>query len=256
MALPKPPGAVLLDVDETLIDGSGLVTSTVAVSREFAARHPELGLDPARLAHANGAAWQRNWIAHESAWIRGQLDDLGLSTMVWSDALRSLGVSDPVSLANEAAQEHGRALAAATHPFEDVVPALDALAEAGIPIGIVTNGSSSAQRAKVALLGTDRFAFVVVTGEHGIAKPDPRIFEIAVQGLALPAHRVVHVGDNLSADIGGAFAAGLGTVWLNRAGGPRPVDAPTPDAEITTLADLPRVLGVTSAPDERQRPTA
>ena len=53
-------------------------------------------------------------------------------------------------------------------PFEDALPALDALAVAGIPLGVVTNGSSSAQRAKVDILGDERFAFVAVSGEHGI----------------------------------------------------------------------------------------
>ncbi|HEY4225450.1 MAG TPA: HAD family hydrolase [Pseudolysinimonas sp.] len=244
MALPNPPRAVLLDLDETLIDGSGLATSTVAVSAAFAARHPELGLDPMVLAQANGVAWQSSWTEHEPKWIRGELDDLGLSTAVWTAALGELGVADPERYASEAAHEHVAALAAATRPYDDVLPALDALAVAGIPLGVVTNGSSSAQRGKIALIGAERFAVVAVTGEHGVAKPDPRIFGIALEELGLPAGDVVHVGDSLRADVAGAQAAGIATVWLNRTGEVRPADAATPDAQITTLAQLPAVLGL------------
>ncbi len=243
MALPNPPRAVLLDLDETLIDGSGLATSTVAVSAAFAARHPELRLDPMTLAQTNGIAWERSWAEHEPRWVRGELDDLGLSTAVWTTALTELGVPDPAALAAEAAHDHVAALAVATKPYQDVRPALDALAAAGIPLGIVTNGSSSAQRAKIALLGPERFAVIAVTGEHGVAKPEPRIFQIVLEQLGLPPDQVVHVGDSLRADVGGAQAAGILAVWLNRVGEIRPADAATPDAEITTLAQLPALLG-------------
>ena len=244
MALPTPPRAVLLDLDETLIDGSGLASSTVAVSAAFVARHPELKLDAATLSRKNGDAWQRSWAEHESQWIRGELDDMQLSTAVWASALAELGVAHPERFAAEAAHEHVAALATATKPYDDVLPVLDALAAAGIPLGIVTNGSSSAQRAKIALLGPERFAVVGVTGEHGVAKPDPRIFRIVLDKFGHPAEQVVHVGDNLRADVGGAQAAGIAAVWLNRGAEIRPADAPTPDAEITTLAQLPVVLGL------------
>jgi putative hydrolase of the HAD superfamily len=259
MALPNPPRAVLLDLDETLIDGSGLLTSTVAVSAAFVTRHPELGLDAPTLARANGAAWQRSWAEHEPKWIRGELDDLGLSTAVWTGALVELGVAEPERYAAEAAREHVAALAAATRPFDDVLPVLNALAAAGVPLGVVTNGSSSAQRGKIALIGAQRFAVIAVTGEHGVAKPDPAIFRIALEQLGLPADQVVHVGDNLSADVGGAQAAGIPTVWLNRPAADgtvqiRPEDAPTPDAEITTLAQLPAALGLVLPTESPVRP--
>jgi putative hydrolase of the HAD superfamily len=249
VTLPTPPRAVLLDLDETLIDGSALASSTVAVSAAFVAQHPELGLDAMALAQANGVAWQRGWVQNESKWIRGELDDLDLSAAVWTSALRELGVVDPGRFASQAAHDHIAALTAATKPYDDVMPMLDALRSAGIPLGIVSNGSSSAQRAKVELLGPERFAFVAITGEHGVAKPDPRIFEIVLEALGLPASSVVHVGDNLSADVAGAASAGIGTVWLNRTnasgvGEPHPMDAATPDAEITTLAQLASVLGL------------
>ena len=247
MALPNPPRAILLDLDDTLIDGSGVISATVAMCEVFTARHPEFRLDPMRLAQANGASWERSWKDHEGQWVRGELDDLGLSTIVWTRALRELGVDEPELFAAEAARDHVSAAAAATRPYDEVLSVLDELAAADVILGVVTNGSSTAQRAKVETLGRERFAVVVVSGEHGVAKPDQRIFEIALAALDLPASEVVHVGDNLVSDIVGASSTGLGTVWVNRSGASRQADAATPDAEIDTLATLPRVIGLSAA---------
>ena len=49
---------------------------------------------------------------------------------------------------------------------------------------------------------------------------------------------VWHVGDNLVTDVAGANAAGLTSVWLNRAGAARSAADAVPALEITTLADL------------------
>jgi 2-haloalkanoic acid dehalogenase type II len=235
---------VLLDLDETLIDGSGLLSSTIAVSTNFAARHPELGLDPMVLVRRNGEAWERTWQESEAAWVRGELDDLSLTASSWARALESLGVPDAAALAEEAAREHIVALAEANQPYDDAIPTLEQLAASGIALAIVTNGSSAAQRSKIAQLGTDRFAGIIVTGEHGVAKPDPRIFEIALDALGVAPHEAVHVGDNLETDVGGAASAGIATVWLNRGEIERPVDAVEPTAEISSLAQLPALLGL------------
>lgn len=55
-----------------------------------------------------------------------------------------------------------------------------------------------------------------------------------------------HVGDSLRADVAGARAAGLTSVWLNRLGAPRPATG-APDIEVASLFDLlPAMLGTTT----------
>ena len=240
----ETPRAILFDLDATLIDGAGVTRATELVCEHFAAGHPDLGVDAVQLANANGAAWKSSAKDFENRWARGEIDDNELSAIVWSRTFSSLGLSTPEVLAAEVARTHVLALEGAMRPFEDALPALDALAVAGIPLGVVTNGSSSAQRAKVDILGDERFAFVAVSGEHGIAKPDAGLFEIALTALDHPAHGVVHVGDNLIADIGGARSVGIGSVWINRAGAARPAGTATPDSEITSLLELPAALGL------------
>jgi FMN phosphatase YigB (HAD superfamily) len=55
-----------------------------------------------------------------------------------------------------------------------------------------------------------------------VAKPDPRIFELACGHLGVPARAAVYVGDRLEVDAVAAMAAGLRGIWLNRGGGAVP----------------------------------
>ena len=95
--------------------------------------------------------------------------------------------------------------------YPDVAPALDRLA-ARLPLVAVTNGNADLERC-----GVDHwFSGYLAAAEFGIAKPDPRIFHAACDGLELPPEDVLHVGDHLEADVRGALAAGLGAAWVHR----------------------------------------
>ena len=51
-----------------------------------------------------------------------------------------------------------------------------------------------------------------------MAKPDPRIFAIALERLGCAAADAVMIGDSWPADIEGARAAGVRAIWFNRSG--------------------------------------
>jgi putative hydrolase of the HAD superfamily len=87
-----------------------------------------------------------------------------------------------------------------------------------------------------------RFHAIVISGELGRAKPDGAAFARACFLLGIKKDGVWHVGDNLRADVGGARAAGLTAVWLNRDGLSLREGDPAPDYEVTTLAELPALL--------------
>ena len=85
------------------------------------------------------------------------------------------------------------------------------------PIGIVTNGPTEVQRAKLELLGIDRLVdFVLVSEEFGVAKPDPAIFREALRLAGVKPEEAIFVGDSVEFDMAGARAAGIPTVWVNR----------------------------------------
>jgi len=101
--------------------------------------------------------------------------------------------------------------------FEDVIPALDALADR--PLGVITNGLDAQQRDKLTRTGiVDRFAVIVTSDATKLSKPDPRIFHHAAAALGARAADCVHVGDDWKRDVEGATAAGFRPIWLVRAG--------------------------------------
>ena len=95
-------------------------------------------------------------------------------------------------------------------------------------VGIVSNNLLEEQQDKLRHCALDAFIDeLVVSEEAGVSKPDPRIFEIALERLGCSAGEVVMVGDSWSADIAGAKAAGIRAIWFNPLGHERPVPDPT-----------------------------
>lgn len=103
--------------------------------------------------------------------------------------------------------------------FDDALPCLDRLADAGVRVGVITNGEADYQRAKLDRTGLgDRFEHVVASGAVGVAKPDPGIFLHACALFDTAPGDALYVGDRLLTDAVGAASAGLTGVWLNRFG--------------------------------------
>ena len=122
--------------------------------------------------------------------------------------------------------------------FPDVQPALAALA--GKPLGIITNGDSVQQRSKLDRMGiADRFSVVIISGEMGVAKPEPGIFAEACRRAGEAPGLCWYVGDRLETDAMAAVAAGMRGVWLNR-DPVRPADPRVPT--IRTLAEVPALV--------------
>lgn len=79
----------------------------------------------------------------------------------------------------------------------------------------------------------------MVSEAVGLRKPDPRIFQLALERLNSRPEKSLFVGDNPEADIAGARRAGLRTVWMRNShwspAGPA-------DAVCEQLSDLPRLI--------------
>ena len=95
--------------------------------------------------------------------------------------------------------------------YPDALPALHRIA-ARLPVAALTNGNADLQTIGIA----DLFAFRLIPAEHGTAKPDPGIFLAACERLGLSPEQVLHVGDDVDADIHGAHRAGLRSGWMHR----------------------------------------
>jgi putative hydrolase of the HAD superfamily len=110
----------------------------------------------------------------------------------------------------------------------EVAGGLGRLRAAGWTIGIITNGASDIQRAKLTATGLSSLVDgVAISGDLEIRKPDLRLFELAASrcGVSL-ADGGWMVGDNPAGDIGGGRQAGLRTIWLRGRLWPDDLDAP------------------------------
>jgi len=83
-------------------------------------------------------------------------------------------------------------------------------------LAIVSNNLLSEQIPKLNELDFEKYFDVLVTSaEAGVAKPDKRIFEIALEKLSVSPDEAVVIGDSFDKDIVGAHNAGIRSIWLN-----------------------------------------
>lgn len=100
---------------------------------------------------------------------------------------------------------------------DDVRPALDALRARGLRLTVVSNanGTLCAHMERLGLASC--FDCVLDSSDLGVEKPDPRLFEIALERSHASRDTTIHVGDLYHVDVLGARAAGLRSVLLDTA---------------------------------------
>ncbi|MDX2530583.1 HAD family hydrolase [Streptomyces europaeiscabiei] len=99
-------------------------------------------------------------------------------------------------------------------PYPDAAEVLAALRERGVAVGVVSNIGWDL-RPVFRAHGLDPYVGAyVLSYEHGIQKPDPRLFALACEGLGVDARDTLMVGDDRRAD-GGAAALGCGVYFVD-----------------------------------------
>ncbi len=115
------------------------------------------------------------------------------------------------------------------------------LAGCRVPICIVSNADHADIEEALTRLEI-RVARVVTSQEARSYKPDAGIFEDALRRTGWRRERVLHVGDSLHSDVGGALRVGLRSVWINRAHRIHDIGNHEPDFELTDLSGLNALL--------------
>jgi putative hydrolase of the HAD superfamily len=100
--------------------------------------------------------------------------------------------------------------------YPDVMPALTALRAGGVRMGAISNWEAWCEELIIELELAPLFDFALISGVLGIEKPDPRLFQMALERAGVPAARAAHVGDNPDHDCEAARAAGITPVLLDR----------------------------------------
>lgn len=134
------------------------------------------------------------------------------------------------------------AMAEICAPLPGAVSLLNAL-RGNVKMGIITNGFTALQQRRLERTGlSGYFDLMIISEEVGVAKPDRRIFDYALEQAGNPDRsRVMMVGDNASSDVLGGINAGLATCWLN-AHRQEPPAGISPTWTVTTLAELEQRL--------------
>jgi 2-haloacid dehalogenase len=117
----------------------------------------------------------------------------------------------------------------------------DFLGRLRLPVCIVSNADRADLDAALAYHGL-RLAAVVASEDVRSYKPDARIFEAALQLTGWRRTHVLHVGDSLHSDVGGAAGVGLRTGWVNRAHRIHDIGTREPDYEFADLMELHALL--------------
>lgn len=222
-ALDPRPRLVLFDLDRTIADYDG-----ARLARTHYAFEPHFD-DRERLERAVADA-----LAHS-----------GEGADHFEQVLAAHGISEP-DLVETARTRFLADRYRGLRLFDDTLEVVAAVSRIAA-IGLVTNGPAAIQRPKIELLEIEYlFPVIVVSEEAGVWKPDPGIFEIALERAGIAAEDAIYVGDSAEHDVPGAHAAGLRAVWVNRLGIDWPGARP-PDAEIRGLYQLLPLLGIERA---------
>jgi putative hydrolase of the HAD superfamily len=220
-----PISAVLFDADDTLWDfqlAARLVTRRVLDGR--VSRYPELATLDVEDVMA---------IRRELGRTAGQDDVVALRRETFRLALDTVGVQD-VELTERLTSEFLEGLNQDLPLYSDTLDVLDQL-QGRYSMGIVSNGTKGPAAGGIA----HYFQATALGPVEGFAKPDPRLFRLALDRLGgVPAEESVMVGDHDHYDVVGAQQVGMRAVLIDR----RSTGSDTADAVIDQLAELPAAL--------------
>jgi 2-haloacid dehalogenase len=128
-------------------------------------------------------------------------------------------------------------------PFPEVPGVLERLKRSGLRTAILSNGSPMMLDAVVRASGLSAHIDLVLSVEAvGVYKPHPKVYQLAVDRLGIPAAGISFQSSN-AWDAYAASAFGMQVVWCNRYG-QRPERLPgKPDRTVQSLAELPALVG-------------
>ncbi len=193
-------GGVLLDLDyaylQRLLLSKGFVTDTDTLSRCEAVARTEVNRR-VREGGTTAGAWRD--------YFRVLLGHAGAPGRVHEEIIDRL---------TEAHQRFGLW----TVPVSGSVETVRSLRERGFTLGVVSNAEGRVEQ-DLARAGFEGLLDVVVDSHVvGVAKPDPRIFAIALVRIGKTPDTAVFLGDVPAVDVEGARAAGIAPVLLDRHG--------------------------------------
>ncbi|WP_427888537.1 HAD family hydrolase [Kribbella sp. GL6] len=205
--------AVVFDLDNTLFDHSG------SAERALRGWVGELGVRPTDELISR-------WFAIEDrvydAYLRRELTHQGQRRARLREFLPVLGREVPSTDAELDVVFEGylKQYRGSWVAFPDARPALEVARGNGWRVGVLTNGNTAQQNAKLEAIGLAEYVDVVCASESlGVSKPDPLAYQRVCDELGVAPADALMIGDNLELDVLAARAAGMTARHLDRSTG-------------------------------------
>jgi len=226
--------ALLIGVRACVFDAYGTLFDFAAAAKRC---RDALGDDIDRLT----ALWRDKQLQY--TWLRALQGRHADFWQVTSDALdfalETLGI-DKVGLRDRLMN-----LYLTLDAFPEVTDALAQLKKAGMKTAILSNGSPAMLDAAVKAAQLDTLLDAVFSVEEvGVYKPHPKVYQLAVDRLGIPAAAIAFQSSN-AWDAYAASAFGMRVIWCNRYGQRAERLPGAPDRTVRSLAELPALVGAT-----------
>jgi HAD superfamily hydrolase (TIGR01549 family) len=208
--------AVLFDLDDTLFDHRGCARDALTAVQHSQPCFQSMAFDALERAHADFL----EELHAEVMLGRVPIDVARIER--FRRLLESAGVRDQGETAGELATLYREAYRSRRRAVAGAAALMSAV-KRHARIAIVSNNVLDEQQEKLAVCRLEQFVDeLVVSGEVGVSKPDPVIFQTAMHRLAVTAKETVMVGDSWIADVEGALAVGVRAIWFNPSGSAPP----------------------------------
>jgi putative hydrolase of the HAD superfamily len=221
--------AVFLDVDGTLL---WVDLDVEGYTEDLALYSGEDGLSAEKVAGPVWGSLRRH--IEGNIGYRTEEDLAGFKRRNARRTAAEIGIDAPMELLTEVAE---RRISFNPYPKSEAV--LRRLRETGVGMYVVSNWDLDLVEVLEDLGWMRYFDGVVVSAVSGFEKPDPRLFEEALEASGVGRERAIHVGNDPVTDVQGAAAVGIDTVLVDRGGN---VEVPEATFVVRDLGELPQLL--------------
>ena len=126
--------------------------------------------------------------------------------------------------------------------YQDCLLQIKELKNAGYSVGIIANQPATVKETLAKDQILQYLDFLGISALVGLEKPNPALFQLAVDSLGFPANEIVHVGNRIDNDVIPAKSIGMKTVWLRRGeANPNPSENDLNQADLT-VTDLNNLM--------------
>jgi HAD superfamily hydrolase (TIGR01509 family) len=199
------------------LDGT-LVTGSEPRARAFERVRAELD---ASVPLPSVAAYRCGYREALDARLPDRAPDAAVRRAAFETAFDAVGASVPDPTVEAFADAYRRRRLDGVRPVDGAADLLAALSESHRLV-VVTNGPAALQREKLRRTGlAPDVDAVAVAGRCGVRKPDPELFDVALERVGATTAAATHVGDSRP-DVEGARAAGLDPIFLDSGPGAPP----------------------------------